>query len=685
MKIISAYVENFGKISQKQFNFDEELTEIDEKNGWGKTTLAMFIKVLLYGFKDTRKKNINENERLKYKPWNNGIYGGNLIIQYKGEKYKIEKSFGKTLREDETTIINLQTNKIDRTFSENIGEDIFKLDRESFERSIYVGQQVVEVRTSDDLRAKLTKLDAIGEDDMDKYKEATSLLDNKIQYLKKKLKVEDERKKYLETRILEYSQIEHAYNNSIDEVKSMRVEKNNILNNIENIEKDIKRHNENQVKEEKRKRFETLKKSRDEKYIEKQEIINFFNQDELERDKNLESLEDGILKQEDRYERNKILRKEIDMLKLKEQYKTEEFDEIKLENLKRDNKILICGVLALIVGLIFLKNIIGIILILVGVVLLGFYMDMNRKKKSEYEILKQKKDKIKLEIEEIQNQIMQFAEEMENNNEQAYEFIKRYIKDISKIDISDGKYLQELHYKRTDLERIINQYEESEKQVREFEENNNIDELMDDETVIETKEKLEIELQRLKDCKEILLHNLTAKEKEVQIFESNFEEKQELEEELQNKEDTIKEFSCYLEKIEKTRKILGQAQENLSTRYLKKMKDGLKKYLDIISENDDNIKDVTINTELEVCIEFEGKSKELGYYSIGYKDLISLATRFALIDAIFDSEKPFIILDDPFVNLDKDKIENANDLIRQISKKYQIIYFTCHESRNIGV
>ena len=55
--------------------------------------------------------------------------------------------------------------------------------------------------------------------------------------------------------------------------------------------------------------------------------------------------------------------------------------------------------------------------------------------------------------------------------------------------------------------------------------------------------------------------------------------------------------------------------------------------------------------------------------------------RLSLIESLFEKEKPFIILDDPFVNLDEDKIQHAKELINNISKQYQIIYFACHESR----
>ena len=70
-------------------------------------------------------------------------------------------------------------------------------------------------------------------------------------------------------------------------------------------------------------------------------------------------------------------------------------------------------------------------------------------------------------------------------------------------------------------------------------------------------------------------------------------------------------------------------------------------------------------------------------YSRGYQTIISLCMRLALIDCLYPNEKPFVILDDPFVNFDDEKLEICKSLIEDISNQYQIVYFTCHDSRVI--
>ena len=50
MRLLSVYVAGFGKLRDADFDFNKEITAICEKNGFGKSTLAAFIRVMLFGF-----------------------------------------------------------------------------------------------------------------------------------------------------------------------------------------------------------------------------------------------------------------------------------------------------------------------------------------------------------------------------------------------------------------------------------------------------------------------------------------------------------------------------------------------------------------------------------------------------------------------------------------------------------
>ena len=48
MKLIHLHIENFGILSNFDFDFQNDLNMIKEENGFGKTTLGTFIKVMFY-------------------------------------------------------------------------------------------------------------------------------------------------------------------------------------------------------------------------------------------------------------------------------------------------------------------------------------------------------------------------------------------------------------------------------------------------------------------------------------------------------------------------------------------------------------------------------------------------------------------------------------------------------------
>jgi uncharacterized protein YhaN len=61
--------------------------------------------------------------------------------------------------------------------------------------------------------------------------------------------------------------------------------------------------------------------------------------------------------------------------------------------------------------------------------------------------------------------------------------------------------------------------------------------------------------------------------------------------------------------------------------------------------------------------------------------MISLATRLSLVDTLFEGETPFLVLDDPFCNMDDQTTARAWRLLENVAQRYQVLYLTCHSSR----
>ena len=139
MKLISCYIESFGGLRQYALDFSEDITLIHAPNGFGKTTLAEFLRAMFYGF-PRKAKTLDRSRRQKYTPWNGGKFGGNLVFEAEGVRYRLERTFGATPKGDTFNLIDLNTGKKSLRFSENIGLELFQLDGDSFERSTYMPQ-----------------------------------------------------------------------------------------------------------------------------------------------------------------------------------------------------------------------------------------------------------------------------------------------------------------------------------------------------------------------------------------------------------------------------------------------------------------------------------------------------------------------------------------------------------------
>ena len=124
---------------------------------------------------------------------------------------------------------------------------------------------------------------------------------------------------------------------------------------------------------------------------------------------------------------------------------------------------------------------------------------------------------------------------------------------------------------------------------------------------------------------------------------------------------------------------LNQAQENISQRYVQPMQ---QKFSEIISQLS-NDKTIKLDVDLNLGVDTQTGLKEKQYLSKGKQDLVEICKRFALIESIFTKETPFIVLDDPFVNLDEPALKNMLQLIQKFSQNMQIIYLVCHTSRTI--
>ena len=186
MKLIECYIENFGILSKRKFSFKDGLNCMNEENGSGKTTLATFIKVMLYGMSDTKKASLEENDRKHYLPWQGGVCGGSLTFTAGGKKYRVERTFAPKASDDTYTLYDTATGKVCADFPEGLGEGLFGIDADGFERTVYLSERALTPKSENkSISAKLS--DLVGCDgDIGGMDEAIKLLEDRRKFYCKK-------------------------------------------------------------------------------------------------------------------------------------------------------------------------------------------------------------------------------------------------------------------------------------------------------------------------------------------------------------------------------------------------------------------------------------------------------------------------------------------------------------------
>ena len=182
MRLESCYITGFGRLCDLKYDFKPGMNKILEENGWGKTTFSVFLKSMFYGLPYApRRKELTEREH--YEPWSGGIYGGSLTFTTDKGSYRIERTFGKKDIDDTFTLIDTSTGRESTDYSEKVGEELFGVDRESYERSIFIPQLSIQASMTDSLNAKMGNLQA-ARDDINQFDAALK-------------RVEDAKKEYL--------------------------------------------------------------------------------------------------------------------------------------------------------------------------------------------------------------------------------------------------------------------------------------------------------------------------------------------------------------------------------------------------------------------------------------------------------------------------------------------------------
>jgi uncharacterized protein YhaN len=744
MKLISCYIAGFGKFLNTSFDFNSDLLVIKENNGWGKTTLADFIRCMLYGLDGGRTKSVRSNDRVRYEPWQGASYGGSLTFTYGERKFRVERNFGKTPAQDTARVLdgnNMPCYDFGEK-AERLGVMLFGMDSESYRNSVYIPQGEIETDgLQGDLKARLLALlntGGVGDNGAERALEKLDAADRALRAKRKpakgKLDEIDEKLAYISAQKADCE----GYGANAVKIRGDLVE---LDNNIAFYNDQIRKAEENL---EYASRQSELAFKRD-AYVQTQEqlaglqnqsqnLAYFFNGvepttvnlDGITKGVNefyavkeqLEKTQSNLNAIEGQYQEMQGVRAKIEQLENLEKTYEEilDGDDDGEEQTKRGKKIVpkmkkayalvaLLGVVIAIVGGVLIDGypkvgwpITGagvLVMLIVFCMLLPKRQNLHRKRrkkdKTRNEAIEERLYNTQTERKQQEKLLSTYPKDLEPQRKALAQEKGQLQAELTAREQGICNFLRNFRFEETYdyraavnlLQNRISAYEQLAKQTEEGQKR--LNELEKDMQISEPSQpaayssigELRAQKDGLTNQKEELLSRRARALSDAEEYEKRSDKTS-----LNMQEESLMAEKARLEKrhraILQAKEILLRARSNVATRYLIPVEEGCKAYMQFL-QNDQT--PVRFTAEGEPLREEQGKLREIGYYSAGLRELLGFSIRIALVDAIFNKEKPVLILDDPFVNLDDEKTEKAKKMVKELSKRYQVLYLTCKKER----
>lgn len=122
---------------------------------------------------------------------------------------------------------------------------------------------------------------------------------------------------------------------------------------------------------------------------------------------------------------------------------------------------------------------------------------------------------------------------------------------------------------------------------------------------------------------------------------------------------------------------LSTARENIAGKYMAGLREHFEKHVLIASPE----RRLSVDNSLEITYESLGATRNEETMSRGERAVSELCIRLATADTLYADERPPILIDDAFAELDDRNLDRAIVLLSRAAERYQVIYFTCRDGR----
>lgn len=691
MRILRLHIENFGTLHDLDLEFQEGLQVFCRENGWGKSTLAAFIKAMFYGLPRTARRSLKENDRKHYLPWQGGTFGGSMEFQAGGREYRAERFFGARDRDDTFVLYDLRTGLESLDYSAGLGEELFGVDREAYERSSFFLQQDLLVSAGDSLNARLSRMEADA-GDMKNYEHALSVLGDQMKYYQKTGnrgqigKLQEAREAVREK--LRICREQEAVLNACDaRLGEQRASVKKAAARVKQVEKELRRVQDFRRLEAKKEQYDLLRSQAEEKQEELKEAAAALGE-YTDTPPGEEKL--------DRY-RERIY--ELRSLKKREKEAVNEANEARnqlgsLMDARDDLQSpgMFPGILAglsLVLGgfcLVCSWYLPGGMLFCLGAGAVIWSVFRIRRCRMDQEHLNARVKESEEQVRKAQSTLRDLQKKRDLTEKKVCDFfgVPKHT-DFDELE----RLWQEARRKSQRYRELKQLYEDRRKEAhksreRWFSYQESISEeekkfLSDSPGALVNSNQTDLR-ERLEKGR-LELEGLQKEQSRIQYQIKGLQEQVEQMPELQEQEEALsEEISDSVRRhrlLELTMQYLQKARDQFSVCYLEELQKGLEHYLGLL-EPEEALRPV-LDVSLRVKVQRAGALRSLDTQSTGQQDLYRFGERLAVLDALYKEEMPPVIMDDPFVNLDAKRQRRAMELLKQLSTDRQILYFTCHE------
>lgn len=673
MIIEACHIAQFGKWKDADFSFSPGKNSFLWDNGYGKTSFIYFFKLMFYGVSGDRKQDLEENERKHYMPFQGASFGGRIIFRIGEKRYRLERSFGLKKSEDSFRLFDEDSGKESKDYSENIGEELFSLDAESFQRVCMISHEDLHFSMNSRMHAKLGNV-AEDQEDMKKFQQVQTILKDGINALSPnrrtgnifKLKMQEE------------------------ELSSGLYGKEALENAVLSIEKEVLALTEKEAK--RKEEGKALEEELSQRISEKDSLGKWMSYAQKKEEwEKAEYRYENALKwyYQERFsdipEEKKALLWKEEMQSLQEQIRSikkeiEKVSEVGVEKIGGENTGAEAGIerelsgkspavlvalagLGLLFVLLFFGKLFGMplglpsaLFLLLGILSLSlcFFLWWSREQKKRIWQEKQEEE----EVRQRKQQAIRFAS--------LEELLSRFhkLEDMQDLEKEAVGRKEEflLFVEEEGGEQAFSLLEEKQK---EWEEGPSLE---------ESRRKLEVFRKEEEERREEIRRKRA--EREVKVRDLDFLEEQErlLAQKKEEREALEKRYNL----LQKTKAYLEMAKERFALQYKEPILEAFQKYFQSICTEPLQFQ---MSEDLELSFVDRGLSREQGYLSEGLQDLCRFCQKLAIFDAMFQEEKAFLLLDDPFSHLDEKNGARARALLEELAESRQIFYFTCSEER----